>query len=177
MDILEKLSLATSRIAKYYFALPVAGLKKPLLRERVYCYELYHQLRSILPTKTQRVLTAETDKRGNPSFTNQHPIPDFIFHQPGFHASNSVAIEVECRVNRTHLRKDFRTFRSLKDKGYRQFILLLFGVKDIRWDVLSQVAQEVDIKLDEVSVMLHPEAGVKASLQKPLTHANDFKIR
>ena len=147
------------------FALPVAGLGKPLLRERVYCYELYHQLRCILPIDAQVVLTAEPDKQGNPSFRKTHPVPDFIFHEPGSHVQNRAVIEVECRVDRRHLRKDLRTFRCLQEKGYRQFILLLFGVKKVPWDVLSQVAEEVDMKLERVLVLLHAEAGSAACIQ------------
>lgn len=166
MEILEKLSLAASRVAEHYFALPVAGCEKPLLREHVYCYELYHQLRCILPNNTRLVLTAEPEKRSNPSFTQGHPIPDFIFHEPGSHVQNRAVIEVECRVNRCHLKKDLRTLRCLQEKGYQPFILLLFGVRMVLWNTLLQVAHEVGMKLDQISVLLHSEAGSKASFQE-----------
>ena len=41
----DKLIAATTRIADDYFQLPVADAEGAY-RERVYCYELYHQLRS-----------------------------------------------------------------------------------------------------------------------------------
>lgn len=166
MDLIQSILVATSNIDKHYFALPVAGVKKPLLRERVYCYELYHQLRQVLSDETQLVLTAETDKRGNPTFTDGHPIPDFIFHRPGDHQENSAVVEVECRVSRRHLRKEFRTFKCLQAKRYRQFILLLFGIRKVPWRVLAELAREVDINLNEIVVLLHTEPGVKATRQK-----------
>jgi hypothetical protein len=166
MGIPKKLSLAASRVAEHYFALPVAGRDKPLLRERVYCYELYHQLRCILPHDTRLVLTAEPDKRSNPSFTQGHPIPDFIFHEPGSHVQNRAVIEAECRVDRRHLQKDVHTFWCLQEKGYQQFILLLFGVKTVPWDILAQVVHEVGMQLDQILVLLHAEAGSKAYLQE-----------
>ena len=43
------ISVAVSRIAHGYFQLPVADADA-LYRERVYCYELYHQLRCLWET-------------------------------------------------------------------------------------------------------------------------------
>jgi len=43
------LAEATALIDPSHFALAVAGRAKPAIRERVYCYELYHHLRSRLP--------------------------------------------------------------------------------------------------------------------------------
>ena len=65
MPITDQVQKATSRIGRVYFALPVCGMPTPIKRERVYCYELYHQLRC-LPLDT--TVTAEPDKRGHPSF-------------------------------------------------------------------------------------------------------------
>ncbi len=163
--MLDKISLATSRVAEHYFRLPVAGLQRPLWRERVYCYELYHQLRCILPGEPGLVLTGEPDKRSNPTFTRNHPIPDFIFHVPGSHQQNRAVMEVECRVDRRHLRKDLRTFRCLREKGYQQFILLLFGVQAVPWRLLSEVAEEFGMRLSQVSVLVHADVGSMASLQ------------
>ena len=42
------LTNATARVPEVYCQLPVAGEKSPIYRERVYCYELYHQLRILL---------------------------------------------------------------------------------------------------------------------------------
>jgi hypothetical protein len=147
--------------------LPVAELTAPLLRERVYCYELYHQLRCILrdDIDTGLVLTGEPDKQGNPSFPDIHPIPDFVLHEPGSHKRNRAVVEVECRVTRRHLCKDLKTFKCLQGKGYQQFILLLFGVGAMPWAVLSEAAEKVQMRLDGVSVLLHSEAGSPACLQ------------
>jgi hypothetical protein len=61
---------ATASITPDYFLLPVADAEggEPLLqyRERVYAYELYHQLRRIWPEHWQYTLAGEIDKRGHP---------------------------------------------------------------------------------------------------------------
>lgn len=54
---------ATSRIDGMYMRLPVDG-GEAQLRERVYCYELYHQLRCLWPHGCEYALNGEVDKRG-----------------------------------------------------------------------------------------------------------------
>jgi hypothetical protein len=48
-QFLELLTRATARLDDPYFALPIDGQVHPEFRERVYAYELYHQLRTIWP--------------------------------------------------------------------------------------------------------------------------------
>jgi hypothetical protein len=50
MAMLEALAQATQAIEASYFLLPIAGRDRPIKRERVYCYELFHQLRSLCVT-------------------------------------------------------------------------------------------------------------------------------
>jgi len=67
-----------------------------VMRERSYCYELYHQIRCRLDI-SPFVLHAEIDKRGQ-DFIRQifgyDPNPDFIVHQPQS-TNNLVVIEVK----------------------------------------------------------------------------------
>ena len=67
-----------------------------IIRERVFCYELYHQLRQILPKDDPITLHAEIDKRGHIDFgPDDRRNPDFIFHTPGTHKGNTLVIEVK----------------------------------------------------------------------------------
>jgi hypothetical protein len=43
-ELSDVLAEATAAIEARYFRLPIAG-GDPIYRERVYCYELYHQMR------------------------------------------------------------------------------------------------------------------------------------
>ncbi len=56
------LAEATSAIEADYFRLPIDG-GIPVFRERVYCYELYHQMRSRWPPRSQcrYLLNGEVD--------------------------------------------------------------------------------------------------------------------
>lgn len=78
---------AASAISPQYFRLAIAGRNGEAVRERVYCYELYHQLRCILSDQQDFpfVLHGEVNKRGHDLYGDalQGRNPDFIVHIPG----------------------------------------------------------------------------------------------
>jgi hypothetical protein len=92
---LELMAEATARIPGHYFQLPVVGKEDPIYRERVYSYELYHQLRTLLQAEDRLAhyaLSGEIDK-------GKHPIirrcaPDLVLHDPG-RMDNLVVVEVK----------------------------------------------------------------------------------
>jgi hypothetical protein len=58
MEELDKiLQRATASIGREYFLLPIHGAP-PVYRERVYCYELYHQMRLLWPPGPYRLTMA-----------------------------------------------------------------------------------------------------------------------
>src|SRR4030043_2172029 len=75
----------------------------PALRERVYCYELYYQLRKRLPQSFPYMLHGEIDKSGHDwiikLFGGSCPNPDFVVHVPG-KPKNLVVIEVKTKGNK-----------------------------------------------------------------------------
>ena len=158
--ILQALETASRSISADYFLLPIAGRDRPIRRERVYCYELYHQLRLEL-RGSQLTLTGEPDKRGHPDFPGINP--DFILHTPGHHADNTAAVEVECRLGKAHLVKDLRNLKVMRARGYRTAVLLLFSVNQVPWLRLIRAADEAEIALEDVVVMLHRAAGASAT--------------
>lgn len=164
--IIDAIKQATRNIEGRYFNLPVAQAA-PIKRERVYCYELYHQLRLALG-EGPLTLTAEPDKRGNPDFGHRSaPNPDLILHLPGVHQYNTAVIEVECRPGRSHLEKDLKTLKLMQSKGYSNLILLLFGINQVPWRRLSDAAVVADLPLADVVILLHRTAGEEASIELP----------
>lgn len=164
MAFLEALEQATQAIDGPYFLLPIVGQDRPIKRERVYCYELFHQLRLALHD-SQLTLTGEPDKRGHPDFP---PInPDFILHAPGRHEENTAALEVECRVGLEHLIKDLRNLKTMRERGYTTLILLLFANSRVPWPKLLQASREVGIGIEEITVLLHQAAGQAATREYP----------
>lgn len=171
MTILEALLQATKSISDSYFLLPIAGCDRPIKRERVYCYELYHQLRIVLDC-APLMLMGEPDKSGHPKFFKKGINPDFILHIPGEHTQNNTVIEVECVVNDEHLYKDFKNFKIMRDQGYKEIILLLVGCDSVPWPKLQQAASAEMLDINAVTVVLHRHAN-KAATKEFLPYKDD----
>ncbi|MEJ0098497.1 MAG: methionyl-tRNA formyltransferase-like protein [Pseudomonadota bacterium] len=128
----EILRRATAGISEEYFLLPIHGAAAQR-RERVYCYELYHQMRSLWPGGVPWFLNGEVDKGGHPLFAGAGaPKPDFLdflVHVPGQNR-NYAALEVKPAsfVNRG-IRKDLETLQMFRDRGYERAILLVYGAE------------------------------------------------
>ncbi len=121
------LHCATAAIAAEYFLLPVHGAD-PVYRERVYCYELYHQLRVRWPDTNFR-LNGEIDKGGHPYFADDEgaPKPDMLVHIPGG-GTNYAAVEVKSSRSRAQeVEKDITTLGRMRAHGYQRAIYLVYG--------------------------------------------------
>jgi hypothetical protein len=133
----KKLAEASRYIEEEYFRLPVASSSDPILmvRERVYCYELYHQLRLLLPRNKSfpYALHGEVDKSRHPFIERLmgRKIPDFIIHIPGNYdlKSNLAVMEVKpCGAEEEQVRKDLDTLiKFIKEAGYFAGINLIYG--------------------------------------------------
>lgn len=124
------LKKAIERMGAHYFQLPIAGDEEPIYRERVYCYELYHQLRCILGDNFPYKLNGEVDKNGHPIIRSAKK-PDFIIHQPIDMRYNLVIIEVKpvtVKDKIKELKDDFETLKWFLDNAnYYRAIMLIYG--------------------------------------------------
>lgn len=128
----DLLIAATERIEPQYMQLPIAGKEDPVYRERVYCYELYHQLRKEWPADSYNSLGGEVDKKGHPLIRGNgldDVKPDFLIHDPGNMGGNYLVMEVKPIVARhAGLRKDLVTLTAFRLHGeYQRAMLLLYG--------------------------------------------------
>jgi len=94
--LLDLIGNASARIEADYFQLPVADADA-VYRERVYCYELYHQLRCLWEDFPFS-LGGEIDKQGNPHFHGgpyAASVPDLLVHVPGNMDRNLAIVEAK----------------------------------------------------------------------------------
>ncbi len=131
----EILKKSIKAIDDKYFLLPLDG-DEPVSRERVYCYELYHQLRKRWPNDCLYTLNGEVDKSGHPKFrgTDHSDVkPDFLIHKPGSMGGNHAVFEVKATgTPLARLKGDVQTLIGFqKDLGYDRSIYLFFGKKAI----------------------------------------------
>lgn len=156
---------ATASIERTYFQLNIDG-GDPVFRERVYCYELYHQMRSIWPPDDHYVLNGEVDKRAHPilrELTNAKP--DFLIHTPGSMAGNYAIIEVKHSTERAGIQKDLTTLDLfVREVGYQRAIYLIYGWEEDKETVkkISAVAGEFP-ELVPIEIWLHPTVGQRAT--------------
>ncbi|MGA2606022.1 MAG: hypothetical protein ABSH01_01040 [Terriglobia bacterium] len=128
-QLTEILHQATAAISNGYFLLPIHGAH-PVYRERVYCYELYHQMRLRWPDGSPYRLNGEVDKSAHPCFQQMdagRPKPDLLVHQPGSGEYNHAVIEVKS-VAGEDIQKDLETLSLFRnDFGYQRAIYLIYG--------------------------------------------------
>ena len=123
---------AISEVDEEYFR--IATVKSPVIvRERAFCYELYHQAKLHLDRiREGRIrLHGEIDKRGHAEIEqNDWRNPDFILHEPGTMQQNLAIVEVKGDIrNKAHVEKDLRTLSTFLTKyGYKQGLLIIFGI-------------------------------------------------
>ncbi|MGQ7260919.1 hypothetical protein [Vreelandella sp. V005] len=163
----EILAQASAAIPSLYFQLPVDGQEDPIYRERVYCYELYHQLRSIWPENCGYSLGGEVDKAGHRLIRGNdldNTKPDFLVHVPGDMGGNHAVIEVKpAHAANNAIRADIETLRRFRDyAGYERAIFYIYGssengnAKQRATDFLAELPGT------EVEVWVHEEAKSRA---------------
>lgn len=104
----------------------------PIKRERVFCYEMYHQMRLLLEeANTGDIrLHGEIDKSGHPRFRREDQRnPDFVFHIPGTMTGNLAVVEVKSDLrDHSGIEKDIETIlRFLDAPGYKLGVLVFVG--------------------------------------------------
>lgn len=151
---------ATAAIEQKYFLLPIHGLD-PTYRERVYCYELYHQMRLLWPN-SRYTLNGEVDKRSHPYFADgSAPKPDFIVHVPG-DGDNYAVLEVKpSHAAADGILKDIETLtRFCRDIRYQRAIYLVYGTDaSATMQKALKYAQGLEVPIE---FWLHPKVGTPA---------------
>lgn len=163
-DILTK---ATQRIAPLYFHVKLDG-GDPVYRERVYCYELYHQLRCLWPGGTSYYLNGELDKAAHPILKKlgaDYAKPDLLVHQPGYMTGNDTIIEVKSsNAQPAGIKKDLNTFSIFRTAvGYERAIYLLYGYEATQAAERVQQIAEALPDLPSVELWVHTSPGESAN--------------
>ena len=135
------------------------GCKRLKYKERVYCYELYHRMRS-LQESSGYVLDGELDKSGHPLFSIRYK-PDFVVHDPGNMDDNLVVIEVKpIDAEGRNLKKDLDKLKEFINKyEYPRGIMLLYSNDDIKERRLNRIKSILGEYPKEISVLIHPGPG------------------
>lgn len=168
-ELTQILSSATSAIEHGYFHLQIDG-GDPVYRERVYCYELYHQMRLRWPTPCEFYLNGEVDKASHPILQQlkaDHVKPDLLVHRPGYMCGNYAIIEVKStKAPIKGIRKDIKNLDLfIRKVGYQRAIYLFFGyeINNVLIKRIRRIADELN-EIKPIEIWFHHE------LEKPAIH-------
>ncbi|MGH8127527.1 MAG: methionyl-tRNA formyltransferase-like protein [Gammaproteobacteria bacterium] len=170
-DFENCLKEATSRICATYFQLPVVGLESPIYRERVYCYELYYQLR-INWTEPDYFLSGEVDKSGHPMIRGNHldrTKPDFLVHVPGG-MNNFAVVEVKPITGSVKgIKKDIQTLGAYLDyANYQRAFYLIYGCSDDGNALTRARAKIIEVNEEHRIELWHHAAPMTPASRVPL---------
>lgn len=163
----EVLKTATAAVEEGYFELNIAG-GASVFRERVYCYELYHQMRAVWPPGCEYMLSGEIDKRGHLILRNlgaDAKQPDLLIHTPG-QMNNFAIIEVKHTVVVEGIRKDLQTLDLfVRQVDYQRGIYLLYGTNATADSAerICAIARNLEVR-SPIEIWLHSNAGQAASM-------------
>jgi hypothetical protein len=166
------LTAATAAIERRYFHLPIDG-GPPVYRERVYCYELYHQMRSLWPDDCPYCVNGEVDKAGHQILREKgvgRAIADLLVHQPGSMRGNHAIIEVKNPLaNSAGIKKDLEKLDLfVRRAGYQRAIYLAYGENDDR------LAEDIIRSAKQVPELVSIELWVHQRVGKPTVHREDL---
>jgi len=159
---------ATSHVGAEYFRLPVHG-SPAKYRERLYCYELYHQLRCALGEFPFN-LGGEIDKGGHPHFVDgpfPRSKPDLLVHVPGSMNRNLAIVEVKrATVRREAIRGDLLKLRWYCDHAaYSGGVFLVYGEvrnPDMLAQKIREAADKTSTDLTRITCLHHRQVGERA---------------
>ena len=155
-QFLKCLMKAIQNTDSHYFQLHFAGNDELKYRERVYCYELYHQLRLLLGDDFPYKLDGELDKKSHRIILDEEK-PDFVIHVPGEMEQNLVVVEVKTVVavkgDINKLRNDFvKLGRFISEANYYRAIMLIYG--SINSHLPQNIKREIECIQDKKIIIL-----------------------
>lgn len=166
-----KLNNAAARIGEEYFQLPVADTDA-VYRERVYCYELYHQLRSGWDD-FPFCLGGEIDKSGNPHFRGgpyAGAQPDLLVHVPGNMDDNLAVIEVKsANVGLGAIRADLQKLAWFcQNARYFRGIFIVYGESGDGERMAAKIRRAApDLNPQQIVCAYHRRAGDGMEVVEP----------
>jgi hypothetical protein len=165
--VLDAVGTATRKIEPEFFRLSEHGLADQNYRTRVYCYELFHQLRCCVPHNNWHVLSHDVHRLHLPLFNRlfKRNIPDFMLHVPTEVAPNLIVINVRpINSGSQVIEKEVATLKRFTTKsGGRQAISLIYG-DGVHLDTFLSRFRNAALTDGQLLVMWHRHRGESAEL-------------
>ena len=170
---------ALENVGDEYYKLTTTYRTLGVVRERIFCYELYHQMRLIQSTRglTDIQIHGEIDKSGHVGFVrNARKNPDFVFHVPGMMEGNAIVVEVKGKLEGTYqdgICKDIGTLSKFTDNRYyyRLGVLIIYNynLEEFRKKMgqfFKEELQKKQIATDKIVILCKKSKSVTLEIRK-----------
>ena len=173
MSFMDQLKKALIRINEKYIEISMYQLPDNRYRERVYCYELYHQLRKILGDRYKYNLDGELSKNAHPIIENEigAKIPDFLIHYRSKMDHNLVIIEVKpiksVNDSITNLEEDLdKIIDFIETAEYQYGIMLIYsnGSDLLDNSIIDAFKDRTDLYPENVFLVWHPGPNIEPEI-------------
>ncbi len=169
----EQFKKAITMIDEKYISVSMYQLPNKRYRERVYCYELYHQLRKLLGDDYEYMLDGELDKKAHPIIEKSigAKIPDFVVHYRSYMEQNLVIIEVKSikniKDNISNLEKDLdKIIEFIEEAEYNYGIMLIYsnGFDNLPDNIVETFKEKTEVYSKMIFLLWHPEPKVEPEI-------------
>lgn len=174
---------ALENVGDEYYKLTTTYRTLGVVRERIFCYELYHQMRLIQSTRglTDIQIHGEIDKSGHVGFDrNARKNPDFVFHIPGMMQGNAIVVEVKGKIEGNYqegVYKDIVTLSKFTNNKhyYHSGILIIYNYTYDEFlhnmgEFLKNRLQENKVPTDKIIIICKKSKSIPSVIKK----LNDF---
>lgn len=168
-QLLQILGDSIVNIGNEFFNFQVAGNEDPIERERVYCGELYHQIRNRIEDFPFSI-NIEPDKKRHPYIENSCGAidPDLVIHRPGRMSRDDNLAVIEVKKSTGNLTdgiiKDIRTINCMTtlENGYYGGMIIIFGqLTNLRiTNLIRRIAENKSEEIGKFNLILHNHVNV-----------------
>ena len=182
-SFVEMIEDSLENVGDEYYKITTTYESSGIVRERVFCYELYHQMRLVQSARglTDVQIHGEIDKSGHVAFDrNARKNPDFVFHIPGMMQGNAIVVEVKGKLEGTYqegVYKDIVTLSKFTNNKhyYHSGILIIYNYTYDEFlhsigEFLKNQLQENKFPTDKIIIICKKSKSIPSVIKK----LNDF---
>ena len=178
-SFVEMIKGSLDNVGDEYYKITTTYESSGIVRERVFCYELYHQMRSVQSARglTDVQIHGEIDKSGHIAFDrNSRKNPDFVFHVPGMMKGNAIVVEVKGKIEGNYqegVYKDIVTLSKFTDNKhyYHSGVLIIYNYTYDEFlrkigEFLKNRLQENKVPTDKIIIMCKKSKSIPSVIKK-----------
>lgn len=178
-SFIQMIKDSLDNVGDEYYKITTTYRTLGIVRERVFCYELYHQMRLVQSDRglNDVQIHGEIDKSGHIAFDrNARKNPDFVFHIPGMMQGNAIVVEVKGKIEGTYqegVYKDIVTLSKFANNThyYHSGVLIIYNYTFEEFsrkigEFLKNRLQENKVSTDKLIIICKQSKSIPSVIKK-----------